>query len=125
MSRILFALGALSALLGVAAGAFAAHGLRELLSPERLEVFQTAARYQLLHALGLLALALAAERWPGALWGWSGGLLLVGTLLFSGSLYALAATGVRGWGAVTPFGGASFLAGWACAAWAVLRAGGG
>lgn len=122
MSRILFALGAVSALIGVAAGAFAAHGLRSVLTPERLGTFETAVRYQMYHALGLLAVAWAAARWPGGLWGWSGGLLAVGTLLFSGSLYALALTGVRWLGAITPVGGVCFLAGWVVATVAALRA---
>jgi uncharacterized membrane protein YgdD (TMEM256/DUF423 family) len=114
MDRIFFSLGALSAFLSVASGAFGAHALRTRLSLELLTVFETAARYQMYHALGLLAVAWAATRWPGSLVHWAGWLFVVGTILFSGSLYALALTGSRWWGAVTPFGGVSFLAGWAC-----------
>jgi uncharacterized membrane protein YgdD (TMEM256/DUF423 family) len=119
MDRIFFSLGALSAFLSVAAGAFGAHALRTRLSPELLTTFETAARYQMYHALGLLAVAWAASRWPGPLVHWAGWLFVVGTALFSGSLYALALTGVRWLGAITPLGGAAFLAGWACLALSV------
>jgi uncharacterized membrane protein YgdD (TMEM256/DUF423 family) len=116
MDRIFFGLGALSALLSVAAGAFGAHALRARLTPEHLAVFETAARYQMYHALGLLAVAWAWTRWPGGLPLWAGWLFVAGTVLFSGSLYILALTGIRWWGAVTPLGGAAFLAGWLCLA---------
>ena len=106
-----FGLGALSALISVAAGAFGAHALRERLAPEMLVVFETGARYQMYHALGLLAVAWAAARWPGPA-GAAGWLFIAGTVLFSGSLYLLVWTGVTTWGAVTPLGGLSFLAGW-------------
>lgn len=114
MERLFFGLGAGSALVAVAAGAFGAHGLRGRLTPELLAVFETASRYQMYHALGLLAVAWAVSRWPGALPVWAGWLFVAGTVLFSGSLYILALTGVRWWGAVTPLGGLAFLAGWLC-----------
>jgi uncharacterized membrane protein YgdD (TMEM256/DUF423 family) len=114
MDRLFFSIGALSAFLSVAAGAFGAHALRARLSPEYLAVFETAARYQMYHALGLLAVAWAVGRWPGALPQWAGWLFLAGTVLFSGSLYALALTGVRWLGAITPLGGIAFLVGWLC-----------
>ena len=114
MDRLFFRLGALSALLGVGAGAFGAHALRARLTAEHLAVFETAARYQMYHALGLLAVAWAVTRWPGALPVWAGWLFVVGTVLFCGSLYTLALTGIRWWGAVTPLGGVAFLAGWLC-----------
>jgi uncharacterized membrane protein YgdD (TMEM256/DUF423 family) len=114
MDRLFFSLGALSALISVAAGAFGAHALRARLSPEYLSVFETAARYQMYHALGLLAVAWAVGRWPGALPQWAGWLFLAGTVLFSGSLYGLALTGARWLGAITPLGGIAFLAGWLC-----------
>ena len=121
MDRLLFSLGAASALISVAAGAFGAHALRARLSPEMLAVFETGARYQMYHALGLLAAAWAVSRWPGP-WAVRGGwLFLAGTLLFSGSLYALALSGVRWLGAVTPFGGVAFLAGWVCLVLATRR----
>jgi uncharacterized membrane protein YgdD (TMEM256/DUF423 family) len=121
MDRTFFGLGAVSALVSVAAGAFGAHALRTRLTPEYLTVFETAARYQMYHALGLLAVAWAVTRWPGSLAGWAGWLFVVGTVLFSGSLYALALTGVRWLGAITPLGGVAFLAGWVCLILAVPR----
>lgn len=114
-------LGALFGLLAVAAGAFGAHGLREHLRPADLDVFETAARYQMYHALALLFVGWAAARRPGALWSAVGWLFVTGILVFSGSLYLLALTGARWPGAVTPVGGACFLAGWACLALAALR----
>ncbi|GAA4407677.1 DUF423 domain-containing protein [Quisquiliibacterium transsilvanicum] len=116
MERGFFAAGALSALFGVAAGAFGAHGLRAIVAPDLLVVFETGARYQMYHAFALLAVAGAATRWPGPRVRAAGWLFVAGTLLFSGSLYLLALTGARGLGAVTPFGGLAFIAGWACLA---------
>ena len=98
----------------MAAGAFGAHALRARLAPALLTVFETGARYQMYHALALLAVAWAATRWPGALVHWAGWLFVAGTVLFSGSLYALALSGARWLGAITPLGGVAFLAGWAC-----------
>lgn len=116
MDRLFFGLGALSAFLSVAAGAFGAHALRARLTPEYLAVFETAARYQMYHALGLLSVAWAAARWPGPLPQWAGWLFVAGTVLFSGSLYLLALTGARWLGLITPLGGVAFLAGWLCLA---------
>jgi uncharacterized membrane protein YgdD (TMEM256/DUF423 family) len=121
VDRLFFALGALSGLISVAAGAFGAHALRARLTPEYLAVFETGARYQMYHALGLLAVAWAITRWPGPLLLWAGWLFLVGSVLFSGSLYTLALSGARWWGAVTPLGGVAFLTGWLCLALAALR----
>lgn len=121
MDRLFFALGAASALIGVAAGAFGAHGLAERLPADRLAVWETAARYQLFHAVALLAVAWATTRWPGATASAAGWLFVAGTLLFSGSLYALSLTGIRWLGAITPFGGLAFLAGWACLIWVAAR----
>lgn len=121
MDRLFFALGSISALIAVGAGAFGAHGLRSRLSPELLAVFETAARYQMYHALGLLAVGWAVTRWPGPWPARAGWLFVAGTLLFSGSLYALALSGVRWLGAITPFGGAAFLAGWGCLLLATVR----
>jgi uncharacterized membrane protein YgdD (TMEM256/DUF423 family) len=114
MVRLFFSLGGLSALLSVAAGAFGAHALRSRLTPEYLTVYETAARYQMYHAFGLLAVAWALSRWPSATAQWAGWLFVIGTVLFSGSLYLLALTGARWLGAVTPLGGVAFLAGWLC-----------
>ena len=116
MDRLFFALGALSGLISVAAGAFGAHALRHRLVPESLSVFETAARYQMYHALALLAAGWAASRWPGALPKWAGWCFVLGTILFSGSLYPLALTGARWLGAVTPLGGVAFMVGWLCLA---------
>ena len=112
--------GALLALLAVAAGAFAAHGLRARLTPEALAVFETGARYQMYHALALLACGLAAPRCSGRLLGWAGGLFVLGIVLFSGSLYLLTLTGNRALGMITPVGGVAWLVAWglmAVAAW--------
>lgn len=122
MDRLFFSLGAVSAFVSVAAGAFGAHALRARLSPELLAAFETGARYQMYHALGLIVVAWAAARWPGSLPQWAGWLFLAGTLLFSGSLYALALSGVRALGAITPLGGVAFLAGWICLALAARQA---
>jgi uncharacterized membrane protein YgdD (TMEM256/DUF423 family) len=121
MDRLFLVIGALSALLAVAAGAFGAHGLRTRVSPELLAVFEVGVRYQMYHALALIGCAWAYTRWPGALVIASGWLFIAGTLVFSGSLYVLSLTGVRALGAVTPFGGLALLAGWACLAWAAIR----
>ncbi len=121
MDRTYFGLGAGSAFLSVAAGAFGTHALRARLAPEFLTVFETAARYQMYHALGLIAVAWAVTRWPGTWTNVAGGLFVAGTLLFSGSLYLLALTGVRWLGAITPLGGVAFLSGWACLVLAARR----
>ena len=121
MDRIFFGLGALLAFLAVAAGAFGAHAIRSRLSPDLLEVFETAARYHFFHALGLMVTAFAADRWPGPAIQLAGWLFLAGIVLFSGSLYLLSLTGLRWLGAITPFGGLAFLAGWLCLVWAGWR----
>ena len=121
MDRVWFALGTLAALSAVALGAFAAHAIRQRVSGDSLAVFETGVRYQMYHALALFAVAYAAQRWHGALPAWAGGLFLAGMLLFSGSLYALSLSGVRALGAITPFGGIAFLAGWICLGAAALR----
>jgi uncharacterized membrane protein YgdD (TMEM256/DUF423 family) len=121
VERLFFGLGAVSAFLSVAAGAFGAHALRTRLPPDLLAVFETAARYQMYHALGLLAVAWAVGRGVGGFAQWAGWLFVAGTVLFSGSLYALALSGVRWLGAVTPLGGVAFLAGWICLALAARR----
>jgi uncharacterized membrane protein YgdD (TMEM256/DUF423 family) len=121
MERTFAALGAVSAFAAVAAGAFGAHALKSRLSPELLAVFETGARYQMYHALGMLAAAWASSRWPGAAAAAAGWLFVLGTVLFSGSLYALALTGVRWLGAITPLGGVAFLLGWLALGWSALR----
>jgi uncharacterized membrane protein YgdD (TMEM256/DUF423 family) len=116
MGRIFLGLGAISGFVAVAAGAFGAHALKERLSAEYLAVFETAARYQMYHALALLVVALLLPLRPLGTLQWAGWLFVVGTILFSGSLYALALTGTRWLGAITPLGGIAFLAGWICLA---------
>ena len=117
-----FAVGAWLGALGVALGAFGAHGLKARVSAEMVAVWETAARYHVLHALALLATAWAVERWPGGLTSAAGWLFLAGIVVFSGSLYALALTGVRALGAITPLGGLCLIAGWICLALAAMRA---
>lgn len=115
--RMFGAAGATLALLAVALGAFGAHALQERLEPGRLEVFETAVRYQFFHALALVLVALVLSRHPGGpaqVAGWG---FLAGILVFSGSLYLLVFTGVARWGAVTPVGGVAFLAGWVALIW--------
>jgi uncharacterized membrane protein YgdD (TMEM256/DUF423 family) len=121
MESLFFRLGAASGLIAVAAGAFGAHGLRSRLTPEYLAVFETAARYQMYHALALLAVAWAVGRWPSPLTSWAGWLFVAGTVLFSGSLYILAFTGTRWWGGITPLGGLAFLVGWLCLLLSAVR----
>jgi uncharacterized membrane protein YgdD (TMEM256/DUF423 family) len=125
MIRLFFILGALSAAIGVAAGAFGAHGLRGRLTPDMLAIWETAVRYQVYHALALLATAWALSRWPGRPGLAAGWLFVVGTLLFSGSLYLLSLSGQRWLGAITPLGGVAFLAGWGCLVWAAAAGGSG
>jgi len=124
MDRLFFLLGSLSAGSAVALGAFGAHALKARLSPEMLAVYETGVRYQMFHALALLAVAWAATRWPGPAMTAGGWLMVAGTVLFSGSLYALSLTGVRGLGAVTPLGGAAWLVGWGCVAWGAYKGAG-
>lgn len=122
MFRLFFMLGAVSGALGVAAGAFGAHALRDKVEPRLLEIFETAARYEMYHALALLAVGLLASRWPSGLLNSAGWLFVAGTLFFSGSLYAMTFTGIRALGAITPIGGVCFIAGWICLGVAASRA---
>jgi uncharacterized membrane protein YgdD (TMEM256/DUF423 family) len=121
LQTIFFLLGTISGALAVALGAFGAHGLKSRLSAARLENYETAARYQMYHALALLAAFIVARQWPAsALPAFAGWLFVAGTLLFCGSLYLLALTDERRWGAVTPLGGLAFIAGWICLALSAL-----
>ena len=121
LERLFFASGALLALLSVAAGAFAAHGLKSRLSPEMLATFELAARYQMYHAFALMLCAFAWVRWPGSAVAVAGTLFFAGIVLFSGSLSVLSLSGVRWLGAVTPLGGTAWLIAWAALAWAAIR----
>lgn len=121
MSRAtLFVLGAGLAALAVAAGAFGAHALAPRITPERLQTFETAVRYQMFHALGLLVLAMLDAGTREATW--AGILFVAGVVLFSGSLYLLVLTGVRVFGAITPLGGVALIAAWVLLAIAGARA---
>ncbi len=120
MARNFLLIGALAGFVGVALGAFGAHGLRARISPEMLAVFETGVRYQLYHALALLLVGAMMPRMDGRLMVLAGWLFTAGIVLFSGSLYALALSGVATLGAITPLGGLAFLAGWACLAYAAI-----
>lgn len=114
MDKTFLLIGALAAFGGVAFGAFGAHGLRGRLSPEMMVVFETGVRYHMYHALAILAVGLIIARTGGWLFQLAGWAFTIGIVLFSGSLYALALTGVTALGAITPLGGLAFLVGWAC-----------
>jgi uncharacterized membrane protein YgdD (TMEM256/DUF423 family) len=121
-ARLALTLAALLLFVAVGAGAFGAHALKARLAPDLMAVYQTAVQYHFWHALGLLGVGLLLRQQPqqrllhAAAW-----LLVAGVLLFSGSLYALALTGIGGLGMVTPLGGVAFLAAWAAVAWAAWR----
>jgi len=121
MSSTWFGIGAVAAALGVGLGAFGAHGLKARVSPEMLAVFETAVRYHLIHALGLLAVGWAAGRWPGSWTHAAGFLMTCGILVFCGSLYLMTLTGMRWLGAVTPLGGLAFIAAWVSLAVSAFR----
>jgi uncharacterized membrane protein YgdD (TMEM256/DUF423 family) len=120
-SMPLAALGAINALVAVAAGAFGAHALKERLDARRFDIFETAARYQMYHALGMIAAAWLASRGL-ALASTGGWVMQAGVVVFSGSLYALALTGERWLGAITPVGGLAMIVSWALLAVAAWRA---
>ena len=115
----LISLGAINAAIAVAAGAFAAHGLKQRLDDYALGVFETGARYHMYHALAIILVGVLAGAVPRAQT--SAWLFQAGIVLFSGSLYALALTGTKALGAITPIGGVGFLAGWAWLPWSAWR----
>ncbi|MBR7801416.1 DUF423 domain-containing protein [Undibacterium fentianense] len=115
------AVGAFNLLVAIGAGAFGAHALKTLLSSEMLAIWQTAVQYQMVHGLGILALAHLATRWQTTVMRWSLRFMLLGIVFFSGSLYVLALTGIRVLGAITPIGGLAFLAAWLLVIWNALR----
>lgn len=120
--RFFLAIGAVLAAIAVAAGAFGAHGLEGRVSPDRLETFRTAVTYQMYHALALLLVGWAAgQPWTGGAIHGAGYCFLAGIVLFSGSLYVLVLTDTSWLGAITPLGGAAFIAGWLLLAWGVLQ----
>ena len=113
MSQIFIVASSLFGFLGVAVGAFGAHALKQQLSPEMLTIFETGARYHLIHAAVLLGIGILAQNRDSKAIKVSGFAMIFGIIVFSGSLYALAVSGVRIFGAITPIGGLSFLVGWA------------
>ncbi|MEB2649954.1 MULTISPECIES: DUF423 domain-containing protein [Pseudomonas] len=120
MLRGFLMLAAFFGFTGVALGAFAAHGLKNRMTPEYLTIFHTGVTYQLVHTLALFGVALLATQITGRLVTWAGVSFTVGIVLFSGSLYLLTTTGISKLGIITPFGGLAFLIGWVClglAAW--------
>ncbi len=115
MERTFFILATIFGGLGVALGAFGAHALRGIVPPDLLVTFETGVRYQMYHAFALLAVVVALGRWPqSSLAAWAGWLFVAGIFIFSGSLYALALSGQRWLGAITPIGGVAFISGWIC-----------
>ncbi len=112
MDRLFGVMGAISGFIAVACGAFGAHALKARLSPDSLQIWETAARYQMYHVIPLLVIAWLTSQGAAPWATRAGWCFLAGTLLFSGSLYALALSGIRGLGAITPIGGVAFLAGW-------------
>ena len=125
MHKVFLLIGSLSGAVAVGLGAFGAHGLKKILPPESIATFETGVRYQFYHTFALLLVALVYEKYAGKYLVWSGNCFITGIVLFSGSLYLLAATnatgmvGLRKIGIITPFGGLFFIAGWLLLAWAV------
>ncbi len=121
MTKIFFLFGCAFSFLGVAFGAFGAHALKQRLSPEMLQIFEVGVRYQMYHAIALFIVAWALHSWNIAGAVTSGWWFIAGIVLFSGSLYVLALSGIKWLGAVTPLGGLSFLIGWLWLAWSVWK----
>lgn len=121
MDRVFFIIGAALAFLAVGAGAFGAHALEARLPADRLELWELAARYQVYHALALLATAWASSRWPGGATTAAGWLFLAGTVIFCGTVYALSLGAPRWFGAITPIGGTTLLVGWVALGLGALR----
>lgn len=110
--KLFIILGALNGFIAVALGAFGAHGLEGKIPDKYLETWQTAVQYQMFHVVGLLVLGLLAGKISSPLINWSGWLMLIGIILFSGSLFILSVTQIKVLGAITPLGGVSFLVAW-------------
>ncbi len=121
MDRLFFTAGAVAAFVGVALGAFGAHALKDRLTPDMLSIFEVGVRYQMYHALGLIAVAWASARWPEKNLNGAGWAFMIGIIVFSGTLYLLSLTGMRWFGAITPLGGIAFLIGWAILVWSIGR----
>jgi len=127
MHKLFLSIGALLGGIGVALGAFGAHGLKKIVQPETVSTFQTGVQYQMYHALALIAVAIIFEKFPNKLMIWAGITFCVGILLFSGSLYLLTIlkatgkVGLEGIGIITPFGGLFFIIGWLLLFLGVMR----
>lgn len=121
--KMFFLLGSLFAFIAVAAGAFGAHALRQKLNADLLSIFEVGVRYQMYHALALLCVGFANGMFPHPLISVAGWLFVAGIIIFSGSLYLLALSGIRTWGAITPIGGTLMLIGWLCLIIATLKNG--
>lgn len=121
MDRLFFVVASLFGFLGVALGAFGAHVLNQHLDADRLMIFELGVRYQMYHTFALLAAAWAYTKWPATGLIVSGWLFIIGTVIFSGSLYALSLSELRWLGALTPLGGLALIAGWLCMAWSVWK----
>jgi len=119
--RLLVMLAAINMFIAVAAGAFGAHGLKQTLDADMLAIWHTAVTYQMIHALGMFIVALLIPRFSPVLLGWAGSAMLIGIVIFSGSLYVLALSGMRILGAITPIGGLAFLIAWILLAWAAYK----
>ncbi|MBO9637913.1 DUF423 domain-containing protein [Siphonobacter aquaeclarae] len=121
-ARFALLAGSLLGALGVGLGAFGAHALRSmLLATNRIDTFETAVKYQFYHALALVAVGILMQQFPEKNWSAAGWSFLVGTLIFSGSLYLICFTGIKVFGAITPIGGVALIAGWLLLAWQVSR----
>lgn len=122
MQKLFLIIGSIAMALAVAFGAFGAHGLKEMLNQEMLDIFETGVRYHFYHAIGLLFIGVIAHWLPDSLLlQWSGWLMLAGIIIFSGSLYILSISGIRWLGAVTPLGGLCFIVGWIILATAIWQ----
>ncbi len=121
MQKLFLIIGSIAMAFAVGLGAFGAHGLKEILTDEMLDIFETGVKYHFYHAIGLLVIALVAQLIPNSsLLQWSGWLMLAGIIIFSGSLYVLSISGIRWMGAITPIGGLCFILAWillAIASW--------
>lgn len=120
--KVFVVLGAINALLSVALGAFGAHGLEGKIEPKYLDIWKTGVTYQMFHATGLLIIGVLLGKYPASsLLSWSGWIMLLGIILFSGSLYVLSVTKIGILGAITPFGGVSFIVAWALIVVAAIK----
>ncbi|MDQ0214202.1 uncharacterized membrane protein YgdD (TMEM256/DUF423 family) [Oikeobacillus pervagus] len=119
--KVFVIIGAINAFLAVALGAFGAHGLEGKVEPRYLEIWKTGVQYQMFHALGLIVVGIISGQAASSLLNWSGWLMLIGIILFSGSLYILTLTKIGVLGAITPFGGVSFLVAWVLLAMAANK----